>query len=119
MNKQKTEKTLRPAVRKYLAYWQRRLQVIGAEKVKRELEVESLTKFLDKKDRMQLLRELGLREMKVAAQVPGRFKVSGTMQCEFTPLGKEFVEQLKSQCSHLPEKEHDIHVNGNFGKPYA
>lgn len=51
---------MRPNVRKFLSYWQIRLKNVGEKVVRDELE-NGKTKFLDRKDRMELLRELGLR----------------------------------------------------------
>jgi len=51
---------MRPATKKFLPYWQLRLKTKGVEIVHDELS-KGKTKFLDRKDRMELLRELGLR----------------------------------------------------------
>jgi hypothetical protein len=50
----------RPAVQKYLGYWQARVQELGAEHVVKEL-TEGRTVLLSSKDRRGLLIALGLR----------------------------------------------------------
>jgi hypothetical protein len=55
---------VRAKVRKYLLYWQKRVISLGVDHVTNELSNPKLTRFLDRKDRMELLRELGLREQK-------------------------------------------------------
>jgi len=52
---------MRPLVKKFLPYWQARLKSYGAALVRQELQTPGKTKLLGRKDRMELLRELGLR----------------------------------------------------------